>query len=375
MVKLAFQILSVMLVTSVTISGFAAETDLDGESTIVLEERYQELQDERKSIKAVIRDISPALEILDNIQLALEGAAIKLENADEIIERLKKSIPLLKKLPPETKITRNQPAMEKYRSAYRSLEDIYQNQLEQNFDELQSIFPDEGELTHGEKLIKRIIRRRERAIFSDRTQKDKPLFTLYDAVSYKNESVLRSALSDRINSADDYLNFFTNANISATFNEIKAQFLKFISTLSSELKRELDNRQAKNKKLLTELEEINKALEGKRTKQSIIDQGLIFAVYGMIGVLLLMFLSLRLFSSDVALELVKRRALIEVVGMAFMLITIIILGTGNKINTETLGTLLGTIAGYIFGRIGSDRAENNSQTITNEPNKANAADA
>ena len=75
----------------------------------------------------------------------------------------------------------------------------------------------------------------------------------------------------------------------------------------------------------------------------------------MIFALLGMFLSLRILPKEVATELVKRRTLIEVVGMSFMLITIIILGTGEKINTETLGTLLGTIAGYIFGRIGAER--------------------
>ncbi len=48
--------------------------------------------------------------------------------------------------------------------------------------------------------------------------------------------------------------------------------------------------------------------------------------------------------------------------MAFMLITIIILGTGEKISEEHPGSLLGTVAGYIFGRMGNERDENNSRS-------------
>lgn len=48
--------------------------------------------------------------------------------------------------------------------------------------------------------------------------------------------------------------------------------------------------------------------------------------------------------------------------MAFMLITIIILGTGEKNSEESVGTLLGSIAGYIFGRMGNERDENNSRS-------------
>ena len=40
----------------------------------------------------------------------------------------------------------------------------------------------------------------------------------------------------------------------------------------------------------------------------------------------------------------------QVITVAFLLLTVIILGTSGKLAAESLGTLLGTIAGYIFGR-------------------------
>lgn len=111
---------------------------------------------------------------------------------------------------------------------------------------------------------------------------------------------------------------------------------KNISTLKQE--------QLEKVKLLRGLEKT------ETERRAVIDQGLVYAVYGMIVVLVFLFLGLKIFSDEVAKELIHRRSLVEVIGMAFMLITIIILGTGEKLSREVLGTLLGTIAGYIFAR-------------------------
>ncbi|MNJ79689.1 hypothetical protein D3C77_777860 [compost metagenome] len=51
--------------------------------------------------------------------------------------------------------------------------------------------------------------------------------------------------------------------------------------------------------------------------------------------------------------------------MAFMLITIIILGTGEKLSKEILGTLLGTIAGYVFARGTEDTRANKKSDDSN----------
>ena len=42
--------------------------------------------------------------------------------------------------------------------------------------------------------------------------------------------------------------------------------------------------------------------------------------------------------------------LIEILSMGFLLLTVIMLGTGKLLTGESLAALLGTIAGYIFGR-------------------------
>lgn len=127
---------------------------------------------------------------------------------------------------------------------------------------------------------------------------------------------------------------------------------------SSQEAHENEQRQlrAELRQKLGQFEAIQKQEEKRRAQT---DQNLVYAVYGMIVVLLLLFLGLRIFPPEVAKQLIEKRSLVEVIGMAFMLITIIILGTGERLNKEILGTLLGTIAGYIFGR-GSQRPSDES---------------
>lgn len=132
--------------------------------------------------------------------------------------------------------------------------------------------------------------------------------------------------------------------------------LKGIRTQEKESLR--DKRKALSNFIL-EFKKLEKQDEARRESTDI---RLVYAVYGMIGVLLFLFLGLKVFSDDVAKSLIVNRSLVEVVGMAFMLITIIILGTGEKLSKEILGTLLGTIAGYVFAR-GTEDARASRKTV------------
>jgi hypothetical protein len=80
------------------------------------------------------------------------------------------------------------------------------------------------------------------------------------------------------------------------------------------------------------------------------DKQLIIAVYMMICALVFLFLGMKFIKDPLAEKIIENRSLVEVISMAFLLLTIIILGTGEKMPKEAIGTLLGSIAGYIFGR-------------------------
>jgi hypothetical protein len=100
----------------------------------------------------------------------------------------------------------------------------------------------------------------------------------------------------------------------------------------------------------TRLDQELGSLSHQETKKDQRDSNLTLAIFFMIGVLFAIYLATRLFPKEVQARIVESRTLVEVVGMAFLLLTIIILGTGEKIDRPVVGTLLGSIAGYIFGQ-------------------------
>lgn len=167
--------------------------------------------------------------------------------------------------------------------------------------------------------------------------------TLKTFVSRGYESVYSST-------QDGYFEAVLNGKIAAetALKDIRAQ--------------ERENLRDKRKELSNFILEFKKLEKQDEKRRESTDIRLVYAVYGMIAVLLCLFLGLKVFSDDVAKSLIVNRSLVEVVGMAFMLITIIILGTGEKLSKEILGTLLGTIAGYVFAR-GTEDARTNKKGV------------
>ena len=56
-------------------------------------------------------------------------------------------------------------------------------------------------------------------------------------------------------------------------------------------------------------------------------------------------------------SIITDQTLVEYGGMSFLILAVIILASGDKIQSDTVGPLLGTIAGYIFGRSVATRHE------------------
>jgi Flp pilus assembly protein TadB len=88
----------------------------------------------------------------------------------------------------------------------------------------------------------------------------------------------------------------------------------------------------------------------KEGEQAAIDTKLVWAVFLMIAAIVAMFLTLRVFPESLATIIVTERTAIELLSMGFLLLTVIILGTGKVVKGDALGPILGAIAGYIFGR-------------------------
>jgi len=117
------------------------------------------------------------------------------------------------------------------------------------------------------------------------------------------------------------------------------------------------NLREQSKSSEAEFENVNNVLK-KREEQATNELGLnvklFWAIFGMMGLLAALFVSLKLFSEKVSTQLIQERTLVESISVAFLVLALIILGTGRILASEALGTLLGTIAGYIFGRKADD---------------------
>ena len=150
-------LLTICLFTSLN-NAIAKDSELISESTIILESRYTELVEERKRIRSELRDLEPALKLVDEAKLEIQQAKPDLITGKSAIEDIKTALKNLSTLPDETNLTDDHPAMESYRSAYRGLKDSSGRDLYDKSRVLYSIFPDEGVLTSGERILKRSLR-------------------------------------------------------------------------------------------------------------------------------------------------------------------------------------------------------------------------
>ncbi|WP_163991407.1 hypothetical protein [Pyxidicoccus caerfyrddinensis] len=111
---------------------------------------------------------------------------------------------------------------------------------------------------------------------------------------------------------------------------------------------DLHNRQVKDSQAA--IDKLSVELDARQVQKFETDGRLTWAIIIMVVVLLLLYLATLLFKPEVQQTIFHQRILVEMIGMAFLLLTIIILGTGEKIDRAVLGTLLGTVGGYIFGQ-------------------------
>ena len=177
-----------------------------------------------------------------------------------------------------------------------------------------------------------------------------------DKRSVTNLFVLKDGIeSNTFNSQDQLLEMATKAKKEVNAKSLTEEYGIIVRNVVTELKslqNDINKFAMINKDLINKNKlEISKISTPDDILELTFNNKMYFAVWGMIIAVLIMFLSLMISNKgETVKDILGKRTLIEVVSISFILLTMIILGTGEKIEGETLGALLGTIAGYVFGK-------------------------
>jgi hypothetical protein len=335
-------------------STWAQKSDEQGlqQSRFAAELAYRQITEENVRLNTEIGQINAFLPHVENAQKCVAQAKLDPRIVEPVAE-LRRSVDEIRKLPGATQIGYRTAALQRLNNAISNLYSLMGNPL---YDCVRSVIPqfrNPGQIS-AEPVID-VIRDAAAALRTDGRydlfQNRLNALLEFSRPGPSEETRTRSDLrKEELARVDGEIALLTKEGLNQIFEEQRALHIKSVEQIAARGRTELDGRNAKLKDNQRRLTELDKALTEKQAAQTALDRGLLWAVYGMIFALTILFLSLRLFKLELATQLVKDRSLVEMVSMAFILLTIIILGTGEKIGKETIGTLLGTIAGYIFAR-------------------------
>lgn len=220
--------------------------------------------------------------------------------------------------------------------------------------------PSESELYRSRGILSRILNQPLSPLYAaiqnirpagdNRSEPLQPLMSQFEQVQFEKDK--DDKLSELFVGSPDpaVLKDITAANLRGAFDALKQRSIQVVDALigkAGEIRADLVKKQDSKKE---ELKKLDNQLNQLAEQRAIVDQRLIYSVYAMIGSLVVLFFLVRFFTKEIQHAIIDNRVLVEVVAMAFLLLTIIILATGSKLEPQALGTLLGTIAGYIFGR-------------------------
>ena len=182
------------------------------------------------------------------------------------------------------------------------------------------------------------------------------------SISIEGDEIKKSDIATKISEVATRL----SQNSTELESSVRTAFEKRLASLT--LRADLLKNDAKNDLALVE-QELKKQQQRRvvierafrnvdaQVQQLGINTLLVYAVYAMIGAIVVLFAALWLFPTDLSTRIIDNRVLIELLSMGFLLLTIIILGTGKVLEKEGLAALLGTIAGYIFARKAAEFAD------------------
>jgi hypothetical protein len=174
--------------------------------------------------------------------------------------------------------------------------------------------------------------------------------------------------------AAKFLSAQSPPNLAAVETEVSTKLSDAaMTTARSKLAATVAATAATKKEAADELEKVKKLIEEKTKEEAALDQqirkkeesqegrqdrvskNLQPVFWGIMGAIIFTIVALRIRSDEQSLLMVRERTAAEMLSIGMFLMTILFLGTGEFLQKETLGTLLGTLAGYLFTRRASEK--------------------
>ncbi|MEW7291056.1 hypothetical protein [Aquimarina sp. 2304DJ70-9] len=332
--------MTILLLIGICAEGKTTEPE-NTKSRLAIERQYNQLNQDHDKTEEEIKLFKDFLQIAQKRREKLKEVIF---NKDQIEDRLK----VLK-----TNLTKIKDELETGKIKYTSIEQLttpYEDII--NFirkDIRRALYYNEYSYNNGKSQYSAYI---ETLTLDKKSETSPnleflPVLNRYWSFRYRDKTI--EIQKEEIIKLKSEIEALDLSKMEALFNEYKTFQLGIIDFVSQKIKEKVQSLNDDNDKTEKQLVELESLLEDR---QQVINTKLINAVYLMIVALVVLFMGLYFFKVEIAGKIIEKRSLVEVISMAFMLITIIILGTGAKIGNETLGTLLGTIAGYIFGSRG-----------------------
>jgi hypothetical protein len=340
-------------------AGNETKQEDNGKDAVKLPESEEGLKAELSQVLADLRANSESIDALRTAAMDIRGSLEQLSSSRQLTQEALQSalqavggaLDNLHKADAKTPLSRSLPV---FRAVEDRLDDL-QRLTAEPLEALEGMLPRQRyreNVTPAQRLIESVFQKRPRP--EVRVYR---VLSAVNAIRFQSDGVTREQMGPAIDAARTELGRLSPAEMLTMIGADLKDARSWAEGIAAELDKMIAELQRRAMALSAKKDAIDKALIASRiaytkTEGQITDK-LINAVYFMIGSIAFLFIVLLVMSklhSETCKLLIEERTLNEILSMGFLIVAIIVLGAGNKIQAETLGTLLGTIAGYLFGK-------------------------
>ncbi len=143
----------------------------------------------------------------------------------------------------------------------------------------------------------------------------------------------------------------SSANRKSQYETARKEAIVLLDRYAKTLREELDRERAKLASVASKLDKVAKdEVKEKENERLTMQEVVRWTLVAMPIFVLLVFVVSMAFSRSVQEKLFETRTIVEIVGLAALLMTIIVLGVNDRIDKSALSAIVGSIAGYVFGQ-------------------------